>query len=326
MGLAFGGHNERGVVPRVDLSSCFNLLSSSETGRLGSGQFGCVMKGEWLDGTKKVPVALKTLNKGTSPENMVKFLQEAAITAQFKHPNVINLYGVVAAEKEPVRRGDEGGRGTEEGEREERRGREGKEGREWRGKREEGGGEGGEDGEWGGGREERREGGGTEEGGREEGREGGRRGWRMGRREGGRGEGGQRREGGRREGGRRGGREERREEGGGTEEGGREEGREGERGEGERRGGRRGERRGGREGGEDGEWGGGRKERGEEGGRRLCTDSLNFIFMSSWLTSGSISNVCLIATIFQVSNEFQLLVVCFVCCCLHVLGSGSRAG
>ena len=29
-------------------------------------------------------------------EDKVKFLQEAAIMAQFKHPNVINLYGVVS--------------------------------------------------------------------------------------------------------------------------------------------------------------------------------------------------------------------------------------
>ena len=37
----------------------------------------------------------------TSEEDKVKFLQEAAIMAQFRHPNVIMLYGVIAKE-EPV--------------------------------------------------------------------------------------------------------------------------------------------------------------------------------------------------------------------------------
>ena len=45
-------------------------------------------------GTRPVDVALKSLNK-TSEEDKVKFLQEAAIMAQFRHPNVIMLYGVV---------------------------------------------------------------------------------------------------------------------------------------------------------------------------------------------------------------------------------------
>ena len=38
-------------------------------------------------------VAVKTL---TDSANTVKFLQEAAIMAQFKHPNVLTLYGVVS--------------------------------------------------------------------------------------------------------------------------------------------------------------------------------------------------------------------------------------
>ena len=39
-------------------------------------------------------VALKSLTK-TSEEDKVKFLQEAAIMAQFRHPNVIMLYGMI---------------------------------------------------------------------------------------------------------------------------------------------------------------------------------------------------------------------------------------
>ena len=41
-------------------------------------------------------MALKSLTKGVSDVDEVKFLQEAAVMAQFKHPNVISLYGVVS--------------------------------------------------------------------------------------------------------------------------------------------------------------------------------------------------------------------------------------
>ena len=47
-------------------------------------------------GTQPVDVALKSLTK-TSEEDKVKFLQEAAIMAQFRHLNVIMLHGVVTS-------------------------------------------------------------------------------------------------------------------------------------------------------------------------------------------------------------------------------------
>ena len=50
---------------------------------------------------QEVRVALKTLNQDSTQENKVKFLQEAAIMAQFRHPNVVLLYGIVSKE-EPV--------------------------------------------------------------------------------------------------------------------------------------------------------------------------------------------------------------------------------
>ena len=82
----------------------FFLLYSRRT-TLGSGQFGTVHKGEWAaseeEGGKKIEVAIKTLKEGASKEDKVKFLQEAAIMGQFRHPNVIKLYGVVI-EGEPV--------------------------------------------------------------------------------------------------------------------------------------------------------------------------------------------------------------------------------
>ncbi len=64
-------------------------------GHLGSGQFGTVNRGLYNHSSVKREVALKTLNKGTSKEDTIKFLQEAAIMAQFYHPNIIKLHGIV---------------------------------------------------------------------------------------------------------------------------------------------------------------------------------------------------------------------------------------
>ena len=49
----------------------------------------------------RVEVAVKTLKEGSGEEDRVKFLQEAAIMGQFKHPNVVTMYGVVTT-GEPV--------------------------------------------------------------------------------------------------------------------------------------------------------------------------------------------------------------------------------
>ena len=69
---------------------------------LGSGQFGVVYKGILTSGEgEEVEVAVKTLKEGSGKEEKVKFLQEAAIMGQFKHHNVVTMYGVVT-EGEPV--------------------------------------------------------------------------------------------------------------------------------------------------------------------------------------------------------------------------------
>ena len=70
---------------------------------LGSGQFGTVYKGVLGSGGGggEVEVAVKTLKEGSGEEDRVKFLQEAAIMGQFKHHNVVTMYGVVT-EGEPV--------------------------------------------------------------------------------------------------------------------------------------------------------------------------------------------------------------------------------
>ena len=62
---------------------------------IGSGQFGTVNKATWKATTlQKVEVAAKTLKSDANEVDRVKFLQEAAIMAQFKHPNVVSLLGV----------------------------------------------------------------------------------------------------------------------------------------------------------------------------------------------------------------------------------------
>ena len=69
---------------------------------LGKGQFGDVEIGTWTNYGRMKEVAVKTLNSSSAkPEDKIKFLQEAAIMAQFKHPNVIQLYGIVT-DGEPV--------------------------------------------------------------------------------------------------------------------------------------------------------------------------------------------------------------------------------
>ena len=69
---------------------------------LGAGQFGQVNRGIWQNQAGgEVEVAIKTLKKGVIEEDKVRFLQEAAISGQFQHPNVVRLQGVVTV-GEPV--------------------------------------------------------------------------------------------------------------------------------------------------------------------------------------------------------------------------------
>ena len=46
---------------------------------------------------------MKSLPAGSTEDERVKFLQEAAIMGQFKHPNILRIHGVLTAE-EPVRK------------------------------------------------------------------------------------------------------------------------------------------------------------------------------------------------------------------------------
>ena len=56
-----------------------------------------VNKAAWQSPQGEVEVAVKVLREGSMMSNRIKFLQEAAIMGQFKHPNIVQLYGVVIA-------------------------------------------------------------------------------------------------------------------------------------------------------------------------------------------------------------------------------------
>jgi hypothetical protein len=66
---------------------------------LGSGAFGVVQRGELASATPAagggVMVAIKQLADATLEQDRLAFLQEAAIQAQFRHPNIVALLGVV---------------------------------------------------------------------------------------------------------------------------------------------------------------------------------------------------------------------------------------
>ena len=53
-------------------------------------------QGLWKDGAKTIHVAFKLLRHGACESDKMKLLQEAATMAQFNHPNVLVLYGVVS--------------------------------------------------------------------------------------------------------------------------------------------------------------------------------------------------------------------------------------
>ena len=86
------------VYPLTNLFSVYRV-----GGSLGSGEFGVVNRGRWQDTIIGVSleVAIKTLRPTATEMDKVKFLQEAAINGQFKHPNIVQLYGVVTV-GEPV--------------------------------------------------------------------------------------------------------------------------------------------------------------------------------------------------------------------------------
>ena len=63
---------------------------------IGSGQFGTVNLAVWKQQyVEPMEVAVKVCRAGKNEAIKTKFLKEAAIMGQFRHPNVVKLYGVV---------------------------------------------------------------------------------------------------------------------------------------------------------------------------------------------------------------------------------------
>ena len=92
------GHtNHNTIAYREHISFLYTAFRITE--HLGSGQFGTVNKGIWQSPAGAVEVAVKTLQSSASQGDRVKFLQEAAINGQFRHPNVVKLLGVVTVGK-----------------------------------------------------------------------------------------------------------------------------------------------------------------------------------------------------------------------------------
>ena len=76
---------------------------------LGRGQFGAVNKALWqfkncdrLEVSQEV--AVKSLHDESSNEDKVKFLQEAAIMAQFNQPNILRVLGIINENEHKVSR------------------------------------------------------------------------------------------------------------------------------------------------------------------------------------------------------------------------------
>ena len=67
-------------------------------GHIGNGEFGSVAKAYWKNKSVEIEVAVKSIPSGhTDLEERVKLLQEAVMMVQFRHPNVVQLHGIVTA-------------------------------------------------------------------------------------------------------------------------------------------------------------------------------------------------------------------------------------
>lgn len=77
------------------LSSLYTLYSVLSEEQLGISQFGYIYKGAWSGHSGfKQDVAVKMLRADTTASDRLRLLQEVTIMAQFRHPNVVALYGI----------------------------------------------------------------------------------------------------------------------------------------------------------------------------------------------------------------------------------------
>ena len=64
-----------------------------------SGQFGVVYRAVYHTEKGDIPVAIKTLKEAAKSDMKVAFMREAAILAQFQHPNVLRMIGVLTTQQ-----------------------------------------------------------------------------------------------------------------------------------------------------------------------------------------------------------------------------------
>ena len=64
-------------------------------GQIGVGAFSTVSKGTCTINDVECEVAVKSLIQNSTQQDKIKMLQEAAILGQFKHPNIVKLFGVI---------------------------------------------------------------------------------------------------------------------------------------------------------------------------------------------------------------------------------------
>ena len=72
---------------------------------IGRGQFGSVHRGVWRSGLGTQPVAVKVLRNNVGSKDQLRFLKECYIMAQFDHPNIVQLLGVVTEPSDEQVRG-----------------------------------------------------------------------------------------------------------------------------------------------------------------------------------------------------------------------------
>jgi hypothetical protein len=82
-------------IQQMDISQTIKLSDLNLSKVLGRGQFGSVHRGVWCSAGGELSVAVKALRNNISGRNHIKFLKECYIMAQFDHPNIVQLLGVV---------------------------------------------------------------------------------------------------------------------------------------------------------------------------------------------------------------------------------------
>lgn len=67
--------------------------------KLGSGEFGCVFRGQYIYKNRNLPVAIKTLYPEHSDADQMAFLREAELMMNLNHPCIVRLIGICDVSK-----------------------------------------------------------------------------------------------------------------------------------------------------------------------------------------------------------------------------------